>query len=100
MEIRDDEIRRLESLAALRLDTEEREILRAQLSRILDYVRQLESLDLDAVPPTTHVLPSNQPLRADETRPSLPREQMLGNAPDQRDGHYRVPRFVGEEEKG
>jgi len=100
MEIRDDEIRQLETLAALKLDPQERLKLRTQLGRILDYVRQLEALDLDDVTPTTHVLPSNQPLRTDETRPSLSREEMLRNAADQRDGFYRVPRFVGEEDNG
>ena len=100
MEIRDDEIRQLETLAALKLDPQERQKLRTQLGRILDYVRQLEALDLDDVTPTTHVLPSNQPLRTDETRPSSSREEMLRNAADQRDGFYRVPRFVGEEDSG
>jgi len=100
MEIRDDEIRRLEALAALNLDAAERERLRTQLGRILDYVRQLEGLDLDEVPPTTHVLPSSQPLRDDVTRASIPMEAMLRNAPDRRDGFYRVPRFVGEEGQG
>ena len=98
MQIDDEVVRRLETLAALRLTPEERARLRQQLSRILDYVQQLEALDTDGVPPTSHVLADRQGLRADEVRPSLPRDEMLRNAPDARAGCFRVPRFVGDEE--
>ena len=97
MEINDTLVRRLESLAALRLSAEERTRLLPQLARILDYVRQLEDLDVAEVQPTTHVLDLPQPLRADAVQPSPPREDMLHNAPEPRTGFYRVPRFVGED---
>ena len=91
-------VQHLESLAALRLDAEERARLGAQLGRILDYVRQLEALDVEDVPPTTHVLDLPQPLRPDRVQPSLPAGAILANAPDRSGDFYRVPRFVGDGE--
>ena len=95
MPIRDRDIRHLEALAALRLAPEERDKLRGQLQRILEYVEQLQAIDVEGVPPTAHVLDTHNVLRADEVRPSLPPEIVLGNAPDASRGHYRVPRFLG-----
>jgi aspartyl-tRNA(Asn)/glutamyl-tRNA(Gln) amidotransferase subunit C len=99
MKISQDLIGRLEALAALRLDAQERESLCADLGRILEYVRQLEQLQVDDVDPTVHVTPAQQPLRRDATRESMRREEVQRNAPDARDGFYRVPRFIapGEE---
>ena len=95
MPISDRDIRHLEALAALRLAPEERERLRGQLERILEYVAQLQAIDVEGVPPTAHVLDAQNVLRADLVRPSLPPETVLGNAPDAGNGFYRVPRFLG-----
>lgn len=92
-------VQHLETLAALRLDPDERTHLGAQLSRILDYVRQLEALDVKNVPPTTHVLDLPQPLRPDAVQPSPPVDAMLANAPERSGDFYRVPRFVGDGER-
>ena len=99
MEISRDLIARLEVLAALRLEAPERERLRADLGRILEYVRQLEQLQLDEVEPTVHVVRAQQPLRRDEVRASMPREEIQRDAPDAHDGFYRVPRFVTSREE-
>lgn len=98
MEITARLVRHLEALAALRLDAEERTRLGAQLGRIVEYVRQLQAIDVEDVPPTTHVLDLPQPLRPDAVQPSLPVDAMLANAPDRRGDFYRVPRFVGDGE--
>jgi aspartyl-tRNA(Asn)/glutamyl-tRNA(Gln) amidotransferase subunit C len=94
MQFSEDDVRRLERLAALRLADAERSRMFGQLARILAYVRQLQELDVSAVPPTVHVIESRHLPRADEARSSLPSGEMLRNAPDARGGFYRVPRFV------
>ena len=95
MPINHRDIRYLEALASLRLAPKERERLRGQLERILEYVEQLQAIDVEGVPPTSHVLETQNVLREDEVRPSLPPDVVLGNAPDAGHGHYRVPRFLG-----
>ena len=91
-----DDIRKLEALAALELGSAERERLRADLQRILEYVRRLQAIDVAGVPPTTHVVAGDAALRQDQVVASYPPDEILRNAPDRKDQFYRVPRFVGE----
>jgi aspartyl-tRNA(Asn)/glutamyl-tRNA(Gln) amidotransferase subunit C len=78
-------------LARLRLADEEVERMAGELSAILDHVERINELDLDGVEPTSHVVDVENVLRADEPRPSLPREQALAPAPDATDEGFRVP---------
>lgn len=78
-------------LARLRLSDEEVEKMAGELSGILDHVDRIAALDLDDVPPTSHVVELENVLRADEPRPSWPRDVVLAPAPDPEDGAFRVP---------
>ena len=78
-------------LARLELSDDEVERMAGELSDILEHVERISALDLDGVEPTTHVVELENVLRADEPRPSLPRETALEPAPDPEDGAFRVP---------
>lgn len=78
-------------LARLRLSEEEVERMVGELSGILDHVDRIGNLDLEGVEPTSHVVALENVLRADEPRPSLPREVALASAPDPSDGAFRAP---------
>ncbi len=91
-----DEVLRIAELAQLELSEEELERMTRELGSILDYVRQLEQLELEDVPPTSHVELDCMALRADVVRDSLPREQVLEQAPRVADGGFAVPAFVDE----
>jgi aspartyl-tRNA(Asn)/glutamyl-tRNA(Gln) amidotransferase subunit C len=78
-------------LARLRLSDEEVERMSGELSSVLDHIEKIEELDLDDVEPTSHVVEIENVLRADEPRPSWPRERVLAEAPDAADGGFRVP---------
>ena len=78
-------------LARLELFDEEVERMASELSGILEHVDRIAALDLDGVEPTSHVVALENVLRADEPRPSLPRERALEQAPDPSDGAFRVP---------
>lgn len=78
-------------LARLHLDEDEVERMAAELSGILDHVDMIGRLDLEGVPPTSHVVALENVLREDRGRPSLSREQALANAPDPDQGSFRVP---------
>lgn len=78
-------------LARLRLSEEEVVGMAGELSGILEHVDRISRLDLDDVPPTSHVVQLENVLRADEPRPSWPREAMLEQAPDSAAGAFRVP---------
>jgi aspartyl-tRNA(Asn)/glutamyl-tRNA(Gln) amidotransferase subunit C len=78
-------------LARLRLSEDEIERMSSELSSVLVHIEKINELDLDGVPPTSHVVEVENVLRPDEPRESWPRERMLESAPDvARDG-FRVP---------
>ena len=78
-------------LARLRLTEAEVEQMARELSSILDHVDRISQLDLEDVPPTSHVVELENVLRPDEPRPSWPKEKMLAAAPDPAEGAFRVP---------
>jgi aspartyl-tRNA(Asn)/glutamyl-tRNA(Gln) amidotransferase subunit C len=78
-------------LARLKLSDEEVERISGELSGVLEHVERISELDLEGVEPTSHVIELENVLRADEPRPSWPREQVLERAPDPADGSFRVP---------
>ncbi len=85
---------RLERLAALRLDAEERRLLRADLDKIMALIDAMQSVDVDGVAPLDHPLDGVQPLRPDAVTEDVRRERLQRGAPATADGLYLVPRVV------
>ena len=77
-----DQVLHVARLARLRLTDEEVQSMTGELSSILDHIEKIGELDLDDVPPTSHVIELENVLRPDEPRPSIPREVALAEAPD------------------
>jgi aspartyl-tRNA(Asn)/glutamyl-tRNA(Gln) amidotransferase subunit C len=86
-----DQVLHVARLARLALTDEELERMSGELSAILDHVERMNELDLSGVEPTSHVVGLENILRADEPRPSWPRERVLEEAPDPAEGAFRVP---------
>jgi aspartyl-tRNA(Asn)/glutamyl-tRNA(Gln) amidotransferase subunit C len=78
-------------LARLELSEDEVSTMARELSSILDHIEKIGGLDLDGVPPTTHVVEVANAMRADEPRPSLPPEVALDAAPAVADDGFSVP---------
>ncbi len=86
-------VRHVARLARLGLGEDEAERMRGELSVILDYVAEIQALDLHDVPPTTHVVEVKNVLRSDDPAPSLSRDDALREAPDVIAGGFGVPRI-------
>lgn len=86
-----EEVEHIATLARLRLTEAEKERYRQQLSAVLDYMAKLKQVDTAHIEPTATVLPLHTVLRPDEVTPSLPREELLANAPAAEAGMFRVP---------
>jgi len=89
--IQREQVLHVAKLARLRLSEEEVETMVGELSGILEHVDRLGKLDLEGVEPTSHVVELENVLRADEPRPSWPRDVVLTQAPEPQDGAFRVP---------
>lgn len=81
-------------LAKLELTVQEREQAKKDMGRMLDYIDQLNELDTDGIEPMSHILPVCNVFREDVEAESCRREEMLQNAPEQKDGSFRVPKAV------
>jgi len=78
-------------LARLELSEDEVARMTGELSAILDHIEKISALDLDGVPPTSHVVDVRNALRPDEPKPSLPREVAFANAPSVDEDGFSVP---------
>ena len=91
MSIDRSEVLHVARLARLQLTDEEADRMVDELSSILGHIEQITALDLDGVPPTSHVVEVTEGLRADVVGPCLPREVALDQAPATQDGGFLVP---------
>ncbi len=91
MALTTEEVQHIAKLARLELTDEQREHYREQLSAILDYIAKLRTLDTTDVPPTAGGGLAQMSLRRDESRPSLPAETLLANAPETEDDQFKIP---------
>ncbi len=78
-------------LARLELGEAEAEKMAVELSKVLDHVEAIRSLDLEGVEPTSHVVDLVNALRADVPEPSLPRAVALAQAPEPTPAGFGVP---------
>lgn len=88
------EVEQVAWLARLALPEADAAKLTAQLDRILEYVRQLQALPTDEVPPTSHVLALSNITRADQCHPCVPPEDVLRLAPARHNQFFKVPKII------
>lgn len=81
------------NLARIELSDEETTLFQGQLDQVLEYVEQLNELDVSNVEPTAHAVPLVNVLRADEPDVSLDNDTVTANAPATRDGQILVPKI-------
>ncbi len=92
MQITDETIDYVGILAKLELSEEEKEQAKKDMTNMLDYVGKLNELDTEGVEPMSHTFSVNNVFREDVVTNGDDRENMLANAPEKKDGAYKVPR--------
>jgi aspartyl-tRNA(Asn)/glutamyl-tRNA(Gln) amidotransferase subunit C len=85
------EVAHVARLARLGLTDDEMDRLASELDHILDAMQELRQLDTSAIPPTAQVIPLQNVMREDVSRPSWPVDDILENAPRTRDNQFLVP---------
>jgi aspartyl-tRNA(Asn)/glutamyl-tRNA(Gln) amidotransferase subunit C len=85
------DVEHVANLARLDLTESEKEQFTGQLNAILKYAEKLNELNTDDVAPTSHAFEIKNVTREDVTKPSLPIEKVLLNAPDDEDDQIKVP---------
>lgn len=92
--ISDETIEYVGILAKLELSGEEKEQAKTDMGKMLDYIDKLNELDTDGVEPLSHVFPIDNVFREDVVTNGDMREEILKNAPAEKDGAFIVPRTV------
>lgn len=88
------DIQYVAQLARLRLTPDEQTKLGQQLDQILDHIEKLNEVDVSGVDPTAHAFPMVNVTRPDRSRPSMPHEEAMQNAPATANGLFMVPKIV------
>ena len=89
-----EQVKHVAELARLEISEEEADMLTDQLSEIITAAELLNELDTTDVEPITHASDLKNVLRKDEPKVWITKEEALKNAPDQKDGHFRVPSIL------
>lgn len=90
--ISDETIEYVGILAKLELSEEEKEQAKKDMGSMLDYIDKLGELDTTGVEPMSHVFPVHNVFREDVVTNKDDRENILKNAPEEKDGMFVVPR--------
>lgn len=90
--ISDETIEYVGILAKLELSPEEKEQAKKDMGSMLDYIDKLGELDTEGVEPMSHVFPVKNVFREDVVTNGDTREELLKNAPGEKDGMFMVPR--------
>ena len=94
MSLDKDTVRRIATLARIRVDEEALEPLAGELNNILGWVEQLNEVDTEGVPPMTSVVETAPYKRADNVNDGGRVAEVLANAPEEADHFFVVPKVI------
>ncbi len=94
MEINENIILRLEKLAKLSLQKEERQQLKASLEKMLEMIVVLSDVNTENTQPLIHINEEVRYFRDDVVNQNIKKEDALKNAPQRIDDYFAVPKVV------
>ena len=94
MSVTQDDVRRIARLARIAEPTDRLETLTNELNGILNWVEQLDEVDIEGVEPMTTSVQTPLPMREDEVTDGGIQEDILKNAPRSEEGFFVVPKSV------
>lgn len=92
--IKDETIEYVGILAKLELTDEEKTNAKKDIGSMLDYIDKLSELDTEGVEPMSHVFPIQNVFREDVVTNGDERTKILNNAPDEKNGMFKVPKTI------
>lgn len=99
MEVNTALIDNLSNLARLKFDESEKEEIKTELQRMIEFVEKLNELDTTGVPPLLHMSDAMNVLREDLKQGSISREEALLNAPQSDGTYFKVPKVISNPSK-
>ena len=93
MSITLEQIKHLAHLSRLEFSDQELKEMQGDMGKILDFVAQIDALDLTGIEPLTQMSNSVNVMREDQTKGMIEKDEALKNAPDANSDYFRVPKF-------
>ena len=87
-------IKNIANLARIQVPDDNLDHLAKELSSIMDWVEQLNSVNTDGVEPLASVIDVTLPLREDKITDGDCRNKVLANGPEVEDGYFAVPKVI------
>ena len=94
MSVTRDDVKRIASLARIAEPAERLDSLTEELNGILNWIEQLDEVDIEGVEPLATAAPTQLPMREDEIADGNIRDAVLKNAPKAEEGFFVVPKSV------
>jgi aspartyl-tRNA(Asn)/glutamyl-tRNA(Gln) amidotransferase subunit C len=94
MEVNDEMVDKLANLARLQFNDSEKQSVKADLQKMIQFVEKLNELDTSGVAPLLHMSDTVNVLREDEVKGSIDRAEALKNAPLQDGVFFKVPKVI------
>ena len=95
MIINDDIIKKLEKLSSIKVDEEKKDVLKHELEEIVNFVDNLNDINVSDVEATFTNITQGTPFRKDEaTNNEEVSKHILKHAPHSEDGYFIVPKVI------
>ena len=95
MTVDDKLIEKLAKLSSLEISEDRKEGLKSELADIINFVENLNEIDVSNIEATFSTIKGGTPLREDEPLQNLERaKEILANAPKSEDGYFVVPKII------
>lgn len=88
------EVENIAKLAKLKFSEEETEKLQGDLNKILEYIDELNEINLDDTEPMENINELVNVTRNDEIKTGLTQEEALKNAPEKTGNYFKVPKVI------
>ncbi len=95
MTVDDKLIDKLSKLSSLEIKDSKKESLKSELADIINFVENLNELDVSNIEATFNTVEGGTPLREDEAKQDLElSNHILKNAPKSENGYFIVPKII------
>jgi len=92
--IAEEMLEHIANLAKLNVENDERAELAKNLTDIIAFANQLDSVEMGDVDPLSYIIDNSNVFRKDQVKPSLPVEEVLKNASVKKENCFYVPQSI------
>jgi aspartyl-tRNA(Asn)/glutamyl-tRNA(Gln) amidotransferase subunit C len=94
MKIDDKTVDKIASLSKLSFSGKQKDAIKNDMNKMLDFIGKLEELDTDGVKPLIHMTDDVNVLRADDAVSEMTQKEALKNAPKKDSTYFKIPKVL------